>query len=70
MLVDVVASATTLAIEYTQHEITDDRPIRELINVHHDIDGTIHNTGIKFWPEVNNLIENEPRFGWLKKYYK
>jgi uncharacterized protein DUF3800 len=70
MLVDVVASATTLAIEHTQHEITDDRPIRELISVHHDIDETIHDAGIKFWPRVDNLIENEPRFGWLRKYYK
>lgn len=70
-LADFAASATALALEYTERKITDERPIRELRNVTYK-----PSSGLKFWPKSADDLLGDASIGighrldWYKHYYK
>lgn len=68
---DAVASSFYYAVQSSQYGYTEDRYARMLKPVVYHREGRYLGYGLKFWPgEVEGILQNEVRFGWVREQYK
>lgn len=70
VLADVAASALTLAVESTEFDITDPRPLTVLVSRYYAPAKVIKGNSIKLFPyEAEALPMTNPRLDWLRFYF-